>query len=98
MHSVFLPTKSGSNANARIVITAPRTKPVSEWPRWAKMLARRKRDGEAGIGDTILRMIGKDRSDRFKAWFKRWVGVDCGCSDRQNWLNRQYPYSNPPLS
>lgn len=92
MHTRFLPVKPGAATAAQAVLAKPRTKPVSEWPLWAKALYKVRREGEKGVGDTIVRLIGKDRSDLFKAWFKRKVGKDCGCSDRQEWLNRHYPY------
>lgn len=39
-----------------------------------------------------MHLIGETRSERFKTWFARKFGKSCGCSDRQNWLNRRFPY------
>lgn len=49
---------------------------------------------DRGVGDTIARVIGPMGGDAFKRWYKRITGEDCGCGDRQAWLNQRYPYSN----
>ena len=66
--------------------------PVTAWPRWAKALARRKRDGEAGVGDTLERLLRHLGGNAFKAAYRRLTGGDCGCTDRQARLNVAYPY------
>lgn len=66
--------------------------PAGEWPRWAKALARRRRPGEKGVGDTLKRKLGL-AGVLFTAAAKR-LGFDCGCADKQAGMNRDYPYSD----
>ena len=66
--------------------------PHEKWPLWALAIARLKKEGETGLGDTITRLIGDARSERFKTWFQRKFGRSCGCEERRAWLNRKYPY------
>ena len=66
--------------------------PHEKWPLWSLAIARLKKEGETGLGDTITRMIGHSNSERFKAWFQRKFGKSCGCEERRVWLNRKYPY------
>lgn len=67
--------------------------PRANWPRWAKAIAWLKADADAGVGDTIARVIGPVGGAAFKAWFKKLTGHSCGCVERQEELNRQYPYA-----
>ena len=104
MHSVFLPSKEWSRVDGRgtalrpAVVQAPKPRvepvPRAQWPLWAKALARSRfhHAEDIGMGDTIVHLIGNTRSDRFKKWFERKFGRSCGCSDRQQWLNRLFPY------
>jgi hypothetical protein len=66
--------------------------PYAQWPLWARAVARFRHEGDIGLGDTVVHMIGDERSERFKKWFQRKFGKSCGCSDRQAWLNRRFPY------
>lgn len=78
------------------VVTVAASPPVesdpSKWPRLARLVHRRRRPGERGVGDTIERLLGAS-GERFKVWFKRITGYDCGCDDRRDKLNASYPYS-----
>jgi hypothetical protein len=60
---------------------------------WVRAIARFRRDGDTGIGDTIVHLLGDTRSEKFKKWFARKFGRSCGCVERQRWLNRRFPYS-----
>ncbi len=72
---------------------APPVQPtVTAWPTWAKMMRMVRQHGEAGLGDTIARLIGPIGGDVFKAWYLRTTGQDCGCGGRQDVLNARYPY------
>jgi hypothetical protein len=67
-------------------------RPMTQWPAWAKAIAEQRQPGDAGLGDTLVHLIGDSRSEKFQAWFQEKFGQSCGCSDRQAWLNRQFPY------
>jgi hypothetical protein len=68
---------------------------TSGWPFWARALARLKTDGEAGIGDTVARLLSLVGGAAFKRWHYRRFGHPCGCHRRQAALNRCYPYAAP---
>ena len=100
MHSVFLPL-DGVRHSAHSAITIESSKarvdpvPRDQWPFWARVVEiwfRRPHD--IGLGDSVVHWIGDARSDRFKKWFHRKFGKRCGCTERQRWLNRRFPYSH----
>lgn len=62
-----------------------------EWPLLLKPLKLLAKNGEAGLGDIIERLIGVENSEAFKHWFKEYFKSDCGCLARKQWLNRKYP-------
>lgn len=64
----------------------------AKWPAYARILARIRNSDDAGIGDTIARVIGPVGGEAYKTWFKRLFGKPCGCQERQDELNRRYPY------
>ena len=64
----------------------------NQWPTWAATIAKLKADGDTGIGDTIARVIGPVGGAAFKRYFKTIFGKSCGCDERQDALNRRYPY------
>lgn len=64
----------------------------SQWPLWARVITRLKSPEDAGVGDTVARLIGEVNSDQFKHWHRRTFGVDCGCDERQQHWNLLYPY------
>lgn len=70
----------------------PRRVAEVAWPLWAKGLRAVKREGEAGVGDTIERLVGKWNSQVFKTWYLKTFGKQCGCSRRKEHLNKSYPY------
>lgn len=63
-----------------------------DWPLFIRVIAKFEKSGETGVGDTVVRLIGKGRSDAFKKWFDRKFGKSCGCTERQRWLNARFPY------
>jgi hypothetical protein len=65
---------------------------TNEWPLWARLMAAQKQPGEVGVGDTIKRVIGNDRSEDFKAWYKNTFNRNCGCCQRQAQMNQKYRY------
>jgi hypothetical protein len=104
MHSAFLPAKTRhvgmALATSFVAVAAPlirvRPLPTEEWPQWAKRLAQNRLPTDIGIGDTVVHIIGDAKSEAFKHWFRKNLGVSCGCTERQRWLNQRYPY--PPSS
>ncbi len=98
MHSPFLPRASGPrNPPERHIlaqIAGPRIEalPHAQWPLAIRAAVKFRQDGDIGIGDTIVHLIGDTRSERFKEWFKKKFGQSCGCTERQRWLNRRFPY------
>jgi len=101
MHSLFLPKAQDRNSDGDISITPskPRIEPIarSSWPKWAIEIAESwkkgiRRDSDAGLGDTIVHVVGDANSERFKTWFSEKFGKSCGCTDRQKWLNARFPY------
>jgi hypothetical protein len=62
----------------------------SKWPMWAKIISKQKTKNDVGVGDTVSRLIVGGES--FKLWFKNRFGKSCGCAERQDALNKKYPY------
>lgn len=78
-------------------IYRPRGKPAPvqvavKWPRWATVLSLCQREPDAGVGDTLARLIGPIGGDAFKAWHETIFNKPCGCGWRQKTLNAKYPY------
>lgn len=67
--------------------------PLSEWPPWAWGFRLAKRRGDAGVGDTVQRLIGDENSEKFKRWYKGKFGKDCGCAGRRILWNQLYRYT-----
>ena len=63
----------------------------ANWPSWAKVVAARRRDGEAGVGDTFDRLASRVGGKAFKSALKK-LGIPCGCDGRQRDWNALYPY------
>jgi hypothetical protein len=63
--------------------------PRSEWPRWAKSISLWSNPSDAGIGDTVKRLLGPG-GEAFKAMMESF-GAPCGCADRQAEWNQAYP-------
>ena len=66
-------------------------RPVSDWPFWARLVARRKRAGEKGVGDTVQRLASRLGGEGYKRLRKR-LGIPCHCPQRQAALNAEFPY------
>jgi hypothetical protein len=66
--------------------------PRSEWPFVVRVLAARRQDGEAGVGDTAKRLLHRMGADGLAWLYEKATGRDCGCANRQERLNRLYPY------
>lgn len=62
-----------------------------DWPFALRPMKLMAKEGDRGLGDIVLRQIGEANSDAYKKWFERLFGRPCGCSERQDNLNRDYP-------
>ncbi len=81
----------------RISVSAVRQQPNAvpitkdQWPMWAQALAQLATPEDKGIGDVVARMIGDERSEKFKSWYLVTFGKKCGCNGRQKLWNTKYP-------
>jgi hypothetical protein len=100
MNSVFLPQPGQMTGlekgvfRIRVESSKPRIEPLakSDWPVWALAVAKFGHSEDIGLGDTIVHLIGDERSEWFQTWFQQKFGKSCGCSNRQAWLNQRFPY------
>lgn len=82
---------------------APRPQPLTtlnrtaRWPLGVRVIARLKRDGEKGIGDTMARLLAGIGGEAYKRLAKR-IGIECGCAARQAMLNARYPYETGTIT
>ena len=63
----------------------------SKWPLWAKIIGKLRSPEDAGVGDTIHRMLGM-QGESFKAQLKA-DGAPCACDRRQVEWNAKYHYT-----
>jgi hypothetical protein len=68
--------------------TKVKPKSANAWVRWIKLL---RKPQDRGVGDTVARLIASVGLDRWKAFSKK-LGIPCGCTDRQDAWNKQWPY------
>ena len=66
---------------------------LREWPIWAKTVSLARSEKDKGVGDTIARTIGIVGGHKYREWFKRITGRECGCRERQDNLNKLFPYT-----
>ncbi|HXT10394.1 MAG TPA: hypothetical protein VN873_02440 [Candidatus Angelobacter sp.] len=98
MHTPFLPSAGQRAAGVPPAVIASihpnriAPVPITEWPLWARAVAKIRRPTDMGLGDTVVHLIGNTRSEKFRKWFHRKFGRTCGCTERQRWLNQKYPY------
>jgi hypothetical protein len=62
------------------------------WP-WAIRVAAKvfRDESDRGFGDTAQRMIAKLGGEHVKRILAD-AGIECGCRERQEWLNARFPY------
>ena len=66
--------------------------PLDQWPAAFRLIAGLRRPGDAGMGDTVARIVDWfDGGDLAKA-YEEVTKMPCGCSDRRDWLNSTFPY------
>jgi len=70
---------------------APDPLPYTEWPLSVRIFSKLRRIGESGIGDTVKSQLSVGGSDVI-GWLIAAAGIECGCTERQKWLNTRFPY------
>lgn len=60
----------------------------AKWINWVKWF---KKPEDRGVGDTVERLLAKIGGRSIKKILMH-LGQDCGCTNRQKWLNARYPY------
>lgn len=65
-------------------------KPI-EWPRWARVVRRLRKNGESGVGDTFERLASVGGRVYKRLWAM--AKLQCGCDVRKVEWNAKYPYS-----
>lgn len=65
------------------------------WPLAARGIAALRKEADRGAGDTLARLIKAGGGNTYKAVFMALTGRSCGCGQRQDWLNKRFPYTMP---
>lgn len=76
----------------RITVPASVVVPREKWPFVIRVVARQKKDGDKGVGDTAKRILHRMGADGLAWLYEKATGQPCGCPDRQAKLNALYPY------
>lgn len=50
-----------------------------------------RQESDIGLGDTVERILARAGGRKIKSMIAS-LGGNCGCTERQQWLNRKYPY------
>lgn len=61
------------------------------WPVLLQPLKLLAKDGDRGLGDIVARLVGPIGGDAYKVWYEKIFGRKCGCSERQETLNEDFP-------
>ena len=72
---------------------APDPTDRTRWPVWARLVASQSSAEDAGVGDTVERVVGPFGGRAFKVWHLAVFGVVCRCAQRQAEWNTRFPYS-----
>jgi len=60
-------------------------------PRIVRFVESKRIDSDRGIGDTLERLLASVGGRKYKRLLS-WLGASCGCQNRQDWLNKKWPY------
>lgn len=66
-------------------------------PRWTRLVAILRQPQDAGVGDTVQRIAEHFGGERFKRFAER-LGIPCGCTNRQEKWNEDFPYESKSTS
>lgn len=61
-------------------------------PSWIKLIKLKAEKGEKGVGDTMERIIKSIGLDKFALLYTSITRKSCGCSNRKEYYNKEYPY------
>lgn len=86
---VLSPEERAARHGGGLLVPLPR----SEWPSWTIAIRLAANSADAGIGDTVVRLIGPVTSEKFKTWYRLIFKKECGCERRQAEWNAKYPYT-----
>lgn len=70
----------------------PTPLPERIWPKWAKLLGRKRQAGEIGVGDTAKRLTG-EMGEKYRR-FRKWLGIPCKCEERREEWNVSFRYGD----
>lgn len=62
-----------------------------KWPFVLEPMKLLAKDGDKGLGDIVERVVGKVGGEEYKRWYFKVFGRHCGCSERRDSLNEDYP-------
>jgi hypothetical protein len=61
------------------------------WPLILMPLKLLAQSGDRGLGDIVERVVGPIGGDLYKIWYRKIFGKPCGCQERKENLNTEYP-------
>lgn len=61
------------------------------WPMILLPLRLMAKSGDRGLGDIVERVVGPIGGDLYKTWYRKIFGKSCGCQERKENLNADYP-------
>lgn len=61
------------------------------WPWYVRAITILQKEEDRGIGDTIHRNLARFGANHM-IWLLKKLNIDCGCHDRQDYLNAMFPY------
>ena len=92
IHSRVAITVTCPKCKSQVVCSGvPPKKRDSVLPNWVRLVRMIRIPSDIGIGDTLQRQFANYGGERFKEWATK-LGIDCGCTERQNHYNKKYPY------
>ena len=73
-------------------VNCDQSEPVDQWPKWALVIAKFRKPGDVGVGDTFHRIAERFGAERV---IER-LGLKgmCGCQGRHESWNKQYAYAD----
>ncbi len=93
--NLTIPCYDGTQAYRNRMTDPPsaieRGKPSPKWPLVLQPFKLMAQEGDKGLGSIIERVIGPIAGDAYKAWHLRIFGKACGCSERRDSLDRDFP-------
>ena len=79
--------EKGNNKKSRVIVKEAKRDKDARLVEWLKLFAI---ESDRGVGDIVERMLSKVGGRAIKMSLKK-LGVNCGCTNRQEALNKKYP-------